>query len=66
MLRFIVAFLILINTCESRFQDAYSKWSVEKDCNEEFCLVGDDCQYEIQPFGEQKHFGAQITGLQLG
>ena len=65
MLRFFVAFLI-ISTCECRFQDAYSKWSVENDCNEGFCLVGDDCQYEIQPFGQQKNFGAQITGLQLG
>ena len=44
----VVAFLLIFSkNCECRFQDSYSKWSMDKDCDDEFCFVGDDCKYDI-------------------
>ena len=62
----LLAFLLIFSkNCECRFQDSYSKWSMDKDCTEEFCFVGDDCKYDIEPIGKQKDFGARITGINL-
>ena len=66
MYRLVFTLLILSNNCESRFQDAYSKWSIDKDCQEDYCTIGDDCKYKIEPIRPQKNFGAEITGLDLG
>ena len=57
------AFLLIFSkNCECRFQDSYSKWSMDKDCTEEFCFVGDDCKYDIEPIGKQHNCHGLIFG----